>query len=122
MYGVVMAAGLIFFSSCGDKNTPEDHSGHDMSSMTREETSEGAVEEQITQTTCPVMGGKIDKDIWVEHNGRKIYFCCAGCPEEFKKNPEKYIERLDKDTSGISTEVPFGTAQVKKAEIHYCNS
>ena len=48
----------------------------------------------IEQTTCPVMGGAVDKDIYVEHKGKKVYFCCKACVEEFEKSPEKYISKL----------------------------
>jgi YHS domain-containing protein len=44
----------------------------------------------IEQTTCPVMGEPINKDIFVEHNGKKVYFCCEQCKAEYLKNPEKY--------------------------------
>ncbi|HDQ25721.1 MAG TPA: YHS domain-containing protein [bacterium] len=27
-----------------------------------------------------------------EYKGKTYYFCCAGCPEAFKKDPEKYIK------------------------------
>jgi len=46
------------------------------------------------QTLCPVMGGKINKEIFVEYEGKKVYFCCPGCIEEFQKNPEKYLPEL----------------------------
>lgn len=46
------------------------------------------------QEFCPVMGGKIDKDIFTEYKGKKVYFCCPGCIETFEKDPEKYINKL----------------------------
>ncbi len=46
------------------------------------------------QTTCPVMGRKIDKKIYVDHERRRIYFCCLACIDTFKKNPEKYVKKL----------------------------
>jgi YHS domain-containing protein len=46
------------------------------------------------QTTCPVMGGPIDKTIFTEYKGKKVYFCCKGCVETFKADPEKYIAKL----------------------------
>jgi YHS domain-containing protein len=46
------------------------------------------------QTTCPVMGGPIDKSIFVEYKGKKVYFCCNGCIAPFQKEPEKYIAKL----------------------------
>jgi len=46
------------------------------------------------QTTCPVMGSAINKNIYIDHNGKRVYFCCNGCPEVFKKDPYKYIKKL----------------------------
>lgn len=49
---------------------------------------------EIEQKTCPVMGGEINKSLFTEYKGKKVYFCCAACKEEFEKNPEKYIAKL----------------------------
>ncbi len=46
------------------------------------------------QTICPIMGGKIDKTVFTEYQGKKVYFCCPGCIDEFNKDPEKYIPQL----------------------------
>ena len=47
------------------------------------------------QTMCPIMdGNKINKDIFIEYQGKKVYFCCAGCEKVFKEDPEKYIAKL----------------------------
>lgn len=46
------------------------------------------------QTLCPVMGGPINKDVFTEYKGKKVYFCCPGCDSKFKANPEKYIDKL----------------------------
>ncbi|MBN2133616.1 MAG: YHS domain-containing protein [Sedimentisphaerales bacterium] len=51
-------------------------------------------EEAILQTTCPIMGGAINKAIFVEYQGKKVYFCCKGCETEFNKEPEKYVAKL----------------------------
>ena len=48
----------------------------------------------IEQTTCPVMGGPINKDLYTEHKGKKVYFCCAGCKEKFDAAPEQYLSKL----------------------------
>jgi len=47
------------------------------------------------QTTCPVMGGKIVKEQFVDHEGKRIYICCAGCRAPLKKDPAKYIKQLE---------------------------
>jgi YHS domain-containing protein len=51
-------------------------------------------------TTCAVMGKdhKIDiadatkKGLFADYKGKRYYFCCAGCPKEFKKDPAKYAK------------------------------
>jgi YHS domain-containing protein len=48
----------------------------------------------IEQKICPVMGGAINKNIYIEHKGKKVYFCCPSCKGEFEKDPEKYIGKL----------------------------
>jgi YHS domain-containing protein len=46
------------------------------------------------QTVCPVLAGNIDKSIYLDYKGKRIYFCCKGCDAEFKKDPEKYMKKL----------------------------
>jgi YHS domain-containing protein len=46
------------------------------------------------QTVCPVSGKPIDKNYYVDHNGKGIYFCCPNCPAEFNKDPEKYMKKM----------------------------
>lgn len=56
---------------------------------------DGAQAEALVQTTCPIMeGNPIDKTLFVEYKGKKVYFCCKGCPEKFLENPEKYVAKL----------------------------
>jgi YHS domain-containing protein len=47
------------------------------------------------QTTCPVMGGAINKAVYADHDGKRVYFCCAACVGTFKADPEKYIGKLE---------------------------
>ncbi len=36
---------------------------------------------------------KATKDkMYADYKGRRYYFCCAGCPDAFKKNPTKYAK------------------------------
>ncbi len=46
------------------------------------------------QATCPIMGGAINKNLFVDYKGKRIYVCCAGCLGELKKDPEKYLKKL----------------------------
>lgn len=52
------------------------------------------------QALCPVMGGEINKDLYADHNGKRVYFCCPGCIPEFKKDPEKYLKKLQAEGVG----------------------
>ncbi|MFZ5452287.1 MAG: YHS domain-containing protein [Thermodesulfobacteriota bacterium] len=54
------------------------------------------------QTTCPVLGGKINKAVYTDYKGQRIYFCCQGCDAEFKKDPEKYLKKMKEQ--GITPE------------------
>ena len=47
------------------------------------------------QTACPIMGGKIDKKLFVDHGGKRIYVCCPGCIGAVKKDPQKAIDKLE---------------------------
>lgn len=49
---------------------------------------------QRIQATCPVMGGAVDPEVFVEHEGQKVYFCCDGCDKKFKADPAKYVAKL----------------------------
>jgi len=45
------------------------------------------------KTKCAITGDEITVEkntLSTEYKGKVYYFCCAGCPEEFQKNPEKY--------------------------------
>ena len=54
------------------------------------------------QTLCPVLGGNVNKQVYADYNGKRIYFCCSGCDAEFKKDPEKYLKKLEAE--GITLE------------------
>ena len=47
------------------------------------------------QTVCPVLeGNPIDKQIFVDYQGKRVYFCCASCKTTFLNDAEKYLVRL----------------------------
>ncbi len=62
-----------------------------------------AAEKKVkAQTICPVMGDPINKKFFVDYKGYRIYFCCKVCPEEFIKDPEKYMKKIRE--SGVTLE------------------
>ena len=54
------------------------------------------------QETCPVMGGKISRKVFVDYKGKRVYFCCPGCIGKFQQDPEKYIKDLE--SKGVQLE------------------
>jgi len=79
----LLLIGLVALTGCKKKSEP-----------TPATEIEKAVSATIQQTTCPVMEGPINKDLFTEYKGKKVYFCCAGCKEKFEKEPEKYLDKL----------------------------
>ena len=47
------------------------------------------------QTVCPVMGGKVNKTLFVDYDGKRVYACCSGCLPDLKQDPAKYIKQLE---------------------------
>jgi YHS domain-containing protein len=51
------------------------------------------------EVKCPVTGDNVDPattKLKTVYKGKPYYFCCPGCPEEFAKDPEKYIRQTKK--------------------------
>ena len=62
---------------------------------------EALIEKQLASyplETCLVSGealGSMGDPINELHGTRLVRFCCKSCPKTFKKNPEKYLAKLD---------------------------
>ena len=49
-------------------------------------------------TTCVVSGeklGEMGKPYKFTHEGRDIQLCCKDCLKDFKKDPAKYVKKID---------------------------
>jgi len=55
---------------------------------------QAAETESVPQTTCPVMGGAINTNLYVDVDGQRIYVCCTGCLAPIKQDPQKYIDKI----------------------------
>lgn len=65
----------------------------------KEAAEEGVLFENI-QKSCPVSGKELkNKETFVDYNGRRVYFCCENCVSDFKADPAKYLEKLDKPSA-----------------------
>lgn len=47
-----------------------------------------------TQTHCPIGGGEVVEEVFVDHEGQRIYFCCPGCDGPFLKDPAKHLSDI----------------------------
>jgi YHS domain-containing protein len=106
LFATGILVGLIMVNGCKkDEPTPaetvtsqmhehdeSDGHTHGQASMTDEPIE--AVAAAIEQTTCPIMDSPINKALFVEYKGKKVYFCCPGCEEKFTAEPAKYVAKL----------------------------
>ena len=46
------------------------------------------------QVACPISGKPIDKDVFADVSGQKIYMCCPGCVGKYKAAPDKFAAKL----------------------------
>jgi YHS domain-containing protein len=55
----------------------------------------GAAVANAAQTLCPVMPGKlVNRRLYVDYQGTRIYVCCNPCVKAVKRDPEKYLKKL----------------------------
>jgi len=60
------------------------------------------------QTACPVTGEKlIDKSVFIDYKGKRVYFCCSACFTQFKEDPEKHIKMME-DKGIVLEKAPLG--------------
>jgi len=98
---VLLAAVLAMLNGC-KKSEPQTMAGHEehqhampMAEPAKAvEAAKTAIAEAIVQKKCPIMGGPIDKTVFTEYRGKKVYFCCPDCKPKFEANPEQYIAKL----------------------------
>ena len=93
----ILFAGLLMLNGCKKSKPPP-------SPTTPAPTTQGqaaataeaakAAASTAEQTTCPVTGEKIDKNIFTVYKDKKVYFCMESCKTAFEKDPEKYIAKL----------------------------
>ena len=82
---------VISLSHAGDKG---DKTKGDKTKCTSENKSCCAPTEALLQTKCPIMGDDIDKKLFVEKNGKKIYMCCEACRKEITENFDENYKKI----------------------------
>ncbi|MCP4511744.1 MAG: hypothetical protein GY826_35685 [Fuerstiella sp.] len=59
-----------------------------------------AAASEISNTHCPIMGGEIDGQTFVEWNGQRVGFCCPPCIDDW--NDMADTERTEKLTGAAA--------------------
>jgi YHS domain-containing protein len=62
-----------------------------------------------TLKTCVVSGDKLGEmgDPYLyEYEGREIKFCCKGCVKDFKKDPAKYVKKIEEEEAKAKKATP----------------
>jgi YHS domain-containing protein len=54
-----------------------------------------AVSAEDFKATCPVSGAAAKQTSSIDYKGGKLYFCCDGCPDSFKKDTAKYAAKAN---------------------------
>lgn len=98
------ASKLSFAMMCGG------HSQHQQTAQAESGELKHGEHEATTETTkqavnagnkiCPVSGEKIGEGmeaVTYEYEGKTYNFCCAMCIDEFKKDPQKYIKKVEEE-------------------------
>lgn len=62
--------------------------------------SENSKAVNVGNKICPVTGDKVDGKTTYEYQGKVYNFCCPACIPEFKKDPEKYIKKVEEELKG----------------------
>lgn len=107
---LIVVTGLFIFSvsTLSFAMMCDEHSGSRQLAQAHSEHEHGAAEpaQQVEVSKkavnagnkiCPVSGEKIDEETKAtyEYEGKIYNFCCASCIGEFKKDPQKYIKKVE---------------------------
>lgn len=84
---------LLVITACG---TPEEEVVNQVV-VTEETLPEGIID--IGNETCPVMQDPVMAGQYIDWEGYRIHFCCAGCDEDFLADPQQYLPNLCQDPS-----------------------
>lgn len=85
------------------------------------ETPKAAPKQLHNQTVCPVMGYKIDSTVYADIQGQRVYFCCKGCPEKMKADPDTYFRKAAAEGvlfENVQTTCPVSGERLKDKTVY----
>ena len=94
---VVLILGLLVVSGCKKRDEAPK-----APAPTTKKTPSTPTAATKAQTACPIVGTKIDKSVYADYQGKRVYFCCTDCKTKFNAEPAKYVKQLE--DKGITLE------------------
>lgn len=80
--------------------------------------SQAAESRQGANGFCPVLPDeRVDPDIYVEHQGKKIYMCCQRCAKKFTAAPQMYLGSLQTIRLQTTPEVASLVVTTSRPEV-----
>ena len=76
----------------------------DLAADKKDDAKKGEKKEAELNAKCPVSGDDVDKEITETYKGRTIAFCCKDCVKDFKKDPDKFVKKLDEEAAAKKKE------------------
>lgn len=92
--GVVFFFVILGLSGCASGSKKKCACSKDGGGMEMAADEHGCTDPEGAAMICPVSkrGIKEGKGVVLEHEGKKITFCCKNCIPAFQKDPEKFSE------------------------------
>lgn len=97
--GLTVALLIRSITGCGESRA-SDVENIDVARIEDSNVTAEAVPDEIIDlgnTVCPVMGNPVMDGQFVDWNGYRIHFCCAGCDGSFLADPQQYLPVLAED-------------------------
>ncbi|UCB52732.1 MAG: YHS domain-containing protein [Candidatus Zixiibacteriota bacterium] len=82
----VMIMGLMIMSCAEEEKSPQK-----VEEIPTEDIGSQALK---PQTTDAFSGNPINRSIYADYHGKRIYFCCANSKRQFEEDPERYIAKF----------------------------
>jgi len=103
---------LSFAMTCGEQSGSQQlgqaQGEHEHGALDATKDKDTAIKEPVNvgNEICPVSGEKIDEKTKAtyEYDGKIYNFCCAMCIDEFKKAPQRYIDKVEGELKTYSQE------------------
>lgn len=99
-FAAVMALGIcgsVFAMMCGSGG----HGSHETEAVAAQANGKAV---DVGNSACPVSGDNVDGKTTYEYRGKTYNFCCPMCIDEFKKDPAKYIKKIEAESAPAAPE------------------